>query len=440
MPSAENSADVTPGVRIPSRRRSDERREMNYHIRDKKLAPQGKRKIDWAESKMPVLRLIRERFKKEKPLRKRRIGCCLHVTTETANLIKTLKAGGADVSLTASNPLSTQDEVAAALADVGIAVFACKGESRTDYYKHMAQVIGRRPEIVIDDGADLISTLHKKRAKGLLGGTEETTTGVIRLKQMERDRVLRFPIIAVNDSLTKHLFDNRYGTGQSTIDGILRATNILISGSNFVVAGYGWCGRGLAMRAKGMGANVIVTEVDPVKALEARMDGYSVMPMNRAAALGDVFITVTGDIHVIRKEHMLKMKDGAIIGNSGHFDVEIDKGALSKITKKKRLIRNFCEEHVLANGRRIYLLAQGRLVNLSAAEGHPAMVMDMSFANQALAVEYILKHGTLEHRVYNLPHMIDERIARLKLRSMGITIDRLTAEQKQYLSSWKIGT
>ncbi len=413
---------------------------MKYHIRDKKLAPQGRRKIEWAESMMPVLRLIRKRFAKEKPLRKRRIGCCLHVTTETANLIRTLKTGGAEVSLTASNPLSTQDDVAAALAQDGIAVFACKGESRTDYYRHMSQVIKRGPEVVIDDGADLISTLHKKKTRGMLGGTEETTTGVVRLRQMERDRILRFPIIAVNDSLTKHLFDNRYGTGQSTIDGILRATNILISGCTFVVAGYGWCGRGLAMRAKGMGASVIVTEVDPVKALEARMDGYRVLPMSRAAELGDVFVTVTGDIHVIRKEHMRKMKNGAVISNSGHFDVEIDKGALRTLTKKKRIVRNFCEEYTLKNGKRIYLLAEGRLVNLSAAEGHPAMVMDMSFANQALAVDFILKHPGLEPKVYNLPHAIDERIARLKLKSMGIKIDRLTPEQKEYLSSWKIGT
>jgi len=413
---------------------------MKFNIKDIKLASKGNKRIDWAESKMPVLRLIRRRFKKEKLLKNRRIGCCLHVTTETANLVRTLKAGGAEVFLSASNPLSTQDYVAAALAKDGIGIFACNGESRREYYKNMAQVLKNKPEVLIDDGADLISTVHKKKIKGVLGGTEETTTGVIRLKQMERDKVLQFPIIAVNDSLTKHLFDNRYGTGQSTIDGILRATNTLISGSNFVVAGYGWCGRGLAMRAKGMGAQVIITEVDSVKALEARMDGYTVLPMVDAAKIGDVFITVTGDINVIRKDHMLKMKDGAIIGNSGHFDVEIDKSGLKKITKKRRVIRDFCEEHTLKNGKKIYLLAQGRLVNLAAAEGHPAMVMDMSFANQALAVEYILNNRKLENRVYNLPLKLDEKIARLKLRSMGIKIDTLTPEQKRYLASWEIGT
>jgi adenosylhomocysteinase len=413
---------------------------MKYNIKDKKLAPEGNRRIDWAESKMPVLRLIRGRFLKEKPLKNSRIGCCLHVTTETANLMKTLKAGGAHVFLTASNPLSTQDDVAAALAMSGISVFARNGESRKEYYANMSRVLKNKPEILIDDGADLISTAHKKRMQGVLGGTEETTTGVIRLKQMERDRVLRFPIIAVNDSLTKHLFDNRYGTGQSTIDGILRATNILISGSNFVVAGYGWCGRGLALRAKGMGAQVMVTEVDPIKALEARMDGYTVLRMADAAKIGDVFVTVTGDINVIRKEHLLQMKDGAIIGNSGHFDVEIDKPGLKKITKRRRMIRGFCEEFTLKNGRKIYLLAQGRLVNLAAAEGHPAMVMDMSFANQSLAAEFILNNLALENRVYNLPLKIDVKIARLKLKSMGIKIDTLTPEQRRYLTSWKMGT
>ncbi len=413
---------------------------MKFNIKDIKLALEGNKKIYWAESKMPVLRLIRQRFKKEKPLRNYRIGCCLHVTTETANLMRTLKAGGAEVFLSASNPLSTQDYVAAALAKDGFGVFARRGESRKAYYENMDRVLENKPEVLIDDGADLISTVHKKRIKGVLGGTEETTTGVIRLKQMERDKVLNFPIVAVNDSLTKHLFDNRYGTGQSTIDGILRATNILISGSNFVVAGYGWCGKGLAMRAKGHGAQVIVTEVDPVKALEARMDGYMVMPMADAAKIGDVFITVTGDINVIRKEHMQKMKDGAIIGNSGHFDVEIDKQGLAKITKKKRVIRDFCEEHTIRNGRHIYILAQGRLVNLAAAEGHPAMVMDMSFANQALAVEYILNNPRLKNRVYQLPLKIDERIAKFKLKSMSIRIDKLTPEQKRYLASWKMGT
>lgn len=413
---------------------------MEYNIKNIKLFSEGEKRIEWAESKMPVLKMVRERFSREKPLKNFRIGCCLHVTTETANLMRTLKAGGAQVFLTASNPLSTQDDVAAALAKDGINVFAIKGESRKEYYHNMNQVLNRKPQILIDDGADLISTVHKKKTMGILGGTEETTTGVIRLKQMAQDNVLQFPIIAVNDSLTKHLFDNRYGTGQSTIDGILRATNILISGCNFVVAGYGWCGRGLAMRAKGCGANVIITEVDPVKALEARMDGYQVMTMAQAAVIGDVFITVTGDINVIRKEHMLRMKDGAIIGNSGHFDVEIDKNGLKKITKKKRLIRNFCEEYTLKNNRRIYLLAEGRLVNLAAAEGHPAMVMDMSFANQALAVEYIINNPELKNRVYSLPVDIDQEIAHLKLKSMGITIDHLTLEQKRYLASWEMGT
>jgi len=411
-----------------------------YNICDRNLAPEGHKRIDWADAKMPVLKLIRERFKKERPLKNRQIGCCLHVTTETANLMRTLQSGGAEVALCASNPLSTQDDVAAALATENIGVFACRGDSRRAYYANMNHVISRRPEVLIDDGADLISTVHKHRLGGILGGTEETTTGVIRLKQMERDRVLRFPIIAVNDSLTKHLFDNRYGTGQSTIDGILRATNILISGSSFVVAGYGWCGRGLALRAKGMGAQVIVTEVDPVKALEARMDGYTVLPMSEAAKMGDVFVTVTGDINVIRKEHMLKMKDGAIIANSGHFDVEIDKPALKKITKRKKLIRKSCEEYMLRNGRRLYLLAEGRLVNLAAAEGHPAMVMDMSFANQALAVEFILNHPDLDKQVYCLSPEIDQEIAELKLKSMGIRIDKLTPEQRRYLSSWRTGT
>ncbi len=413
---------------------------MNYRVKNIKLAADGFKRIEWAETKMPVLRLIRHRFQKEIPLRGRRIGCCLHVTTETANLMSTLTAGGAKVFLTASNPLSTQDDVAAALAQQGVGVFAIKGESRRQYYEHMDQVLRQQPEILIDDGADLISTVHKKRIKGIRGGTEETTTGVVRLKQMDQDRVLQFPIIAVNDSLTKHLFDNRYGTGQSTIDGILRATNILISGSNFVVAGYGWCGRGLAMRARGMGANVIVTEVDPVKALEARMDGFEVMPMIQAAPLGDVFVTVTGDINVIRKEHILRMKDGAIFANSGHFDAEIDKAGLDAITRKKRMIRNFCEERILRNSRRVYLLGEGRLINLAAAEGHPAMVMDMSFANQALAVEYLLNHPRLKNHVFSLPPEIDQEIASLKLKSMGIKIDKLTPEQVKYLSSWETGT
>ncbi len=413
---------------------------MKYNIRDKSLALEGNKRIAWAEAKMPVLKVIRTRFEKEKTLKNRCIGCCLHVTTETANLVRTLRAGGAQVFLTASNPLSTQDDVAAALAVEGVGVFARNGESRKEYYDNLTQVLRHNPEIIIDDGADLITTVHKKRIRGIVGGTEETTTGVVRLKQMERDKVLKFPIIAVNDSLTKHLFDNRYGTGQSTIDGILRATNILISGCNFVVAGYGWCGRGLAMRAKGMGAQVIVTEVDPVKALEARMDGYLVMPMTEASKMGDIFVTVTGDINVIRKEHMLRMKDGAIISNAGHFDVEIDKPGLKKLTRKKSLIRKSCEEYQLRNGNKIYLLAEGRLVNLAAAEGHPAMVMDLSFANQVLAVEYLFDNRQLEKRVYSLPMALDQKIAYLKLKSMGIRIDELTSEQKKYLSSWDIGT
>jgi len=413
---------------------------MKYNIKDRNLAPIGYKRIAWADSRMPVLQLIRERFKRERTLKNRRIGCCLHVTTETAILVRTLRAGGAQVFLTASNPLSTQDDVAAALAMEGISVFARHGESRKQYYENMSRVLKNKPEVLIDDGADLISTVHRKKIKGIMGGTEETTTGVIRLKQMERDKVLQFPIIAVNDSLTKHLFDNRYGTGQSTIDGVLRATNILISGCDFVVAGYGWCGRGLAMRAKGMGAQVIVTEVDSVKALEARMDGYLVMPMAEAAKIGDVFVTVTGNINVIRKEHMLKMKDGTVIANSGHFDVEIDKPALKKLTRRKRLIRNSCEEYQLKNGKKIYLLAEGRLVNLAAAEGHPAMVMDMSFANQALAVEYIFNNPLLKDRVHTLPLKLDQKIAQLKLKSMAIKIDKLTQEQKHYLSSWEMGT
>jgi len=416
------------------------RKKTSSNIRDIGLAPQGQKRIDWADAKMPVLKLIRDRMKKSKSLKNRRIGCCLHVTTETANLMRTLRDGGADVALCASNPLSTQDDVAAELVMENISVYASRGDSRKEYYDNMNQVLARRPEVLIDDGADLISTVHKQKLSGVIGGTEETTTGVIRLKQMEQHGVLNFPIIAVNDSLTKHLFDNRYGTGQSTIDGILRATNILISGSNFVVAGYGWCGRGLALRAKGMGAQVIVTEVDAVKALEARMDGYMVLPMSEAAKSGDIFITVTGDINVIRREHMLKMKDGAIIANSGHFDVEIDKPGLKQISRRKRTIRASCEEYTLKNGRKIYLLAEGRLVNLAAAEGHPAMVMDMSFANQALAVEHILNHPALDHQVYRLPVEIDQEIAGLKLKSMGIKIDTLTAEQRRYLSSWEMGT
>ena len=418
---------------------------MDFHVKDLELADEGLRLIEWAEKDMPVLRLIRERFSQEKPLKGIRIGACLHITTETANLARTLKEGGAEVFLCASNPLSTKDEVAAALVKhFEIPVFAIRGEDRDTYYAHIKAVLDKEPHITIDDGADLVSTLHRERpkqAEKILGGTEETTTGVIRLKALARDGLLKYPIIAVNDALTKHLFDNRYGTGQSTIDGILRATNRLLAGSIFVVAGFGWCGKGLAMRARGMGARVVVTEVDPLKALEAVMEGYLVMPMERASEIGDFFVTVTGCKGVIRKEHFLKMKDGAIVANSGHFDVEIDLKGLSEITKEKRLIRREVEEYTLINGKKIYVLSQGRLVNLAAAEGHPSAVMDMSFANQALSVEYLVKNAkTLERKVYPVPPEIDKEIARLKLTSMGIEIDTLTPEQERYLSSWEEGT
>ncbi|RUM28254.1 MAG: adenosylhomocysteinase [Aquifex sp.] len=418
---------------------------MDCHVKDLNLAEEGLKRIEWAEMDMPVLRQIRERFAKEKPLKGKRISACLHVTTETANLVITLKEGGAEVYLTASNPLSTQDDVAAALVKYfDIPVFAIRGEDRETYYEHLRTVIEKEPDIVIDDGADLISTLHKEYpqlAEKVLGGMEETTTGVIRLRAMAEQGVLKFPIIAVNDAYTKHMFDNRYGTGQSTIDGILRATNRLIAGSYFVVAGYGWCGKGVAWRARGMGAIVIVTEVDPIKALEARMDGFLVMPMSEAAKLGDFFVTVTGNIHVIRKEHFEVMKDGAIVANSGHFNVEIDISALEEMAVEKREIRKEVTEYKLSDGRRIYLLAEGRLVNLAAAEGHPASVMDMSFSNQALSAEYIAKNpNSLENKVYRVPREIDEEVARLKLKSLNIQIDELTEEQKKYLSSWEIGT
>ncbi len=417
---------------------------MDYHIRDIKLAEAGKKRIEWAERFMPVLRLIRERFAKEKPLRGIRISACLHITTETANLARTLKAGGADLRLCASNPLSTQDDTAAAIVKYfRIPVFAIKGEDRKTYYDHIRSALRHKPNITIDDGADLVSTIHQdKEIDGkIYGGTEETTTGVIRLRNMEKDNVLRYPIIAVNDSLTKYMFDNRYGTGQSTIDGILRATNFLFAGSTVVVCGYGMCGKGVSLRAKGMGADVIVTEVDPIRALEAKMDGFQVMPLSKAAQVGDLFITVTGDVNVIGQEHIKLMKDGAILVNSGHFDVEINKKALRKLSTKVRKVRDFCDEFTLKNGRKVYLLAAGRLVNLSAAEGHPAMVMDMSFANQALACEYLVKEGkNLEKRVYKLPYKIDCEIARLKLRSMGVSIDCLTAEQARYISDWRLGT
>ncbi len=418
---------------------------LKYDIKDIKLAEHGRLRIEWAEMDMPVLRMIRERFKKEKPLKGVRLSACLHVTTETANLMITLKEGGAELVLCASNPLSTQDDVAAALVKFyKIPVFAIKGEDRDTYYKHIHQALEIKPNITMDDGADLISTLHKEKKKllkNVLGGTEETTTGVIRLRAMAEDKALQYPVIAVNDAYTKHLFDNRYGTGQSTIDGILRATNRLLAGSIFVVCGYGWCGRGVAMRARGMGARVVVTEVDPVKALEAVMDGLDVMPVIEAAKIGDIFITVTGNINVLSEKAFLKMKDGAIIANTGHFNVEIDIEGLNKLSSSKRLIREFVEEYTLKNGKRIYLLAEGRLVNLSAAEGHPAAVMDMSFANQALSVEYIFKNAkNLEKRVYPVPEEIDREIARLKLASMGIKIDKLTSQQKRYLQSWQAGT
>lgn len=418
---------------------------MKMHdVKDLRLADQGLRKIEWAERSMPVLRLIRERFEKEKPLKGVTIGACLHVTTETANLARTLKAGGATVAVCASNPLSTQDDTAAAMVKkFGLAVFAINDEDKKTYYRHIHQVLDFKPHITMDDGADLVSTLHTERrtlASRVLAGTEETTTGVIRLKAMERANALLFAVIAVNESLTKHLFDNRYGTGQSTVDGILRATNMLMAGATVVVAGYGWCGRGFAMRAKGHGAHVIVTEIDPVKAIEAVMDGFVVMPMAKAAPLGDLFVTLTGDIHVIRLEHMRRMKDGAIICNSGHFNVEIDLDALAKAATRRTEIRPYVEEFRLG-GKRVIVLAEGRLINLAAAEGHPAMVMDMSFANQALAAEYVVKSGKkLQKKVYVVPEAIDRQIAALKLRSMGLAIDKLTPEQKKYLSSWEMGT
>jgi adenosylhomocysteinase len=416
-----------------------------HDVKDMSLAEGGRRKIDWAEREMPVLRQIRERFAKERPLAGMRISACLHVTSETANLMKTLQAGGADIVLTASNPLSTQDDVAASLVSHDeIPVFAIKGEDNLTYYKHIKAALDHKPHMTMDDGADLVGTLHKERREllpGIVGGTEETTTGVIRLRAMSADGALTFPIIAVNDALTKHFFDNRYGTGQSTIDGIVRATNILLAGKNFVVAGYGWCGRGLASRARGLGSNVIVTEVDPLKALEAVMDGYRVMPMVEAAKIGDIFCTVTGDFNVIDRHHFEVMKDGAIISNSGHFNVEINIPALEQLSSDKRLVRPFVEQYALKDGRRIFLLGEGRLINLAAAEGHPASVMDMSFANQALSAEYMVKNASkLQKQVYSVPEEIDKEIARLKLLAMGIEIDNLTPEQVNYLNSWEEGT
>ncbi len=409
------------------------------------LRNDGVRRIEWAAREMPVLKLIRERFQREKPLQGIRMTACLHVTTETANLAITLRDGGADLRLCASNPLSTQDDVAAALAhEYEIPVFAICGEDNETYYKHIHQALEHKPQLTMDDGADVVAVIHKERRDllpGVVGGTEETTTGVIRLRAMAADGALGYPIVAINEADTKHLFDNRYGTGQSTIDGIIRATNVLLAGKNFVVAGYGWCGRGVASRARGMGAQVIVTEVDPVKALEAVMDGFRVMPMAQAAKEGDFFVTLTGDCNVIDREHLEAMKDGAIVANSGHFDSEINLKALSAMSEGKKRVRNSVDEYSLQDGRKIYLLGEGRLVNLAAAEGHPAAVMDMSFANQALGAEWIaLNHAKLEKQVYEIPHDVDQEIARLKLHAMGISIDTLTDEQKKYLTSWQEGT
>jgi len=417
----------------------------NYDIKDTKFAEGGRRRIDWAEREMPVLRQIRERFAKERPLAGVRVSACLHVTAETANLMRTLQAGGADVVLTASNPLSTQDDVAASLVThEEIPVFAIKGEDNVTYYKHITAALNHQPHMTMDDGADLVSTLHKDRREllaNIVGGTEETTTGVIRLRAMAADGALNFPVIAVNDAMTKHFFDNRYGTGQSTIDGIIRATNMLLAGKTFVVAGYGWCGRGLASRARGMGANVIVTEVDPLPALEAVMDGFRVMPMAEAARIGDIFCTVTGDLNVIDRHHFEAMKDGAIVANSGHFNVEINIPALEEMSVNKRLVRPFVDQYEMRDGRHIHILGEGRLINLASAEGHPASVMDMSFANQALSAEYMVKNASnLERRVYSVPDEIDREIARLKLLAMGTQIDVLTAEQVAYLNSWEEGT
>jgi adenosylhomocysteinase len=414
-----------------------------FQVKDKSLAPQGHLQIEWASKHMPVLNIIKNRFEKEKPLKGQTLAACLHVTKETAVLIKALIAGGANVAVCGSNPLSTQDDVAAALADSGVHVFAWRGQSTEDYYKCIDKVLDFKPTITMDDGADVVGMIHSKRPnqiKDIKGGTEETSTGVVRLKAMEQDGSLNYPIIAVNDAYTKYLFDNRYGTGQSTIDGIMRATSVLLAGKNFVVGGYGWCSRGIAMRARGLGSNVIVTEIQPTRALEAVMDGYRVMPMAEAAPIGDIFVTATGDISVIRKEHLQKMKDGAIMCNSGHFNVEINIPDLESLSKAKRTMRPNMEEYTLKDGRHLYLLAEGRLVNLAAAEGHPSEVMDMSFANQALCSEYIAKSTKLQTKVYTVPKELDEKVAELKLKSMGIAIDELTEEQKKYLSTWEMGT
>lgn len=415
-----------------------------YDAKDLKLSGTGKLRILWAENQMPVLNLIKRRFEREKPLKGIRIAACLHVTTETAHLMKTLKAGGAQIALCASNPLSTQDDVVASLVkNDSISVYAIKGIDHKGYYRHINQTLDIKPNITMDDGADLVSVLHTKRKNlinNVIGGTEETTTGVIRLRSMEKNKALDYPIVAVNDAKTKHFFDNRYGTGQSTIDGILRATNILLAGKNFVIAGYGWCGRGIAMRARGMGSKVIITEVDPLKALEAVCDGFEVMPMSQAAKIGDIFVTVTGNINVIRSEHFKLMKNGAIVCNSGHFNVEIDLKTLAKLAGNRRNIRQYVEEFCLGS-KSIFVLGEGRLINLTAAEGHPAQVMDMSFANQALSLEFLLRFKEkLERKVYKVPEVIDKEIARLKLKSMAVDIDQLTKEQKEYLASWEMGT
>ncbi len=417
----------------------------NYDVKNTQLADGGRYRIEWGEQEMPVLRLIRERFAKEQPLKGIRVSACLHVTAETANLMHTLQLGGADIVLCASNPLSTQDEVAASLVShYEIPTYAIKGEDTTTYYDHIKAALDHKPHLTMDDGADLVSTIHKDRTdllETIIGGTEETTTGIIRLRAMAANGALKFPVMAVNDAMTKHFFDNRYGTGQSTLDGIVRATNVLIAGKAFVVGGYGWCGRGLASRARGLGANVIVTEIDPMKALEAVMDGYRVMPMLDAVKIGDIFCTVTGDINVLDKHHFAVMKDGAIVANSGHFNVEINIPALESMAARKKKVREFVDQYTLADGRRINLLGEGRLINLASAEGHPASVMDMSFANQALGAEYMIKHAkTMEKKVYSIPDEIDREIARLKLNAMGVTIDTLTPEQEKYLNSWEEGT
>ncbi len=418
---------------------------MDYDVKDLELAQKGKDRIEWARQSMPVLRLIRDRFEAEKPLSGIRIAACLHVTTETANLAVTLRDGGAEVRVCASNPLSTQDDVAAALVrEYGIPTFAIKGEDNQTYYRHIVSTLAHRPHVTMDDGADLVTmvlTERKDLIPEVIGGTEETTTGVVRLRSMARDGVLAYPVISVNDADTKHLFDNRYGTGQSTIDGVLRATNVLMAGMRVVVSGYGWCGRGVAVRAKGLGADVIVTEVDPVRALEALMDGYRVMPMQQAAAIGQLFITVTGNKSIIRKEHFQAMQNGAILANSGHFNVEIDIPALESLSTGRRRVREFVDEYALPDGRKIFILGEGRLINLASAEGHPASVMDMSFANQALSVEYLARnHKQLQKQVYPVPSEIDREVARLKLKAMNTEIDALTSEQKTYLSSWSEGT